>query len=62
MTMTVPIPLTWSRRHKCLRCRRVRECYAAQDGLRCKPCLPRDWTPPDATSWLATFGRTIRVE
>jgi hypothetical protein len=54
--------LDWTRSSTCKVCRRNRECYAAEDGLRCRSCLPRRWTPPDAETWLATFGNLVRVE
>jgi len=53
------IPLDWTRRGWCRICKREKELHATEEGLRCKPCLPRGWKPPNAVEWLAKYRELL---
>ena len=55
-----PVVLDWTRKRECNRCGIERECFACYDGLRCRKCRPRNWSPPpDAVQWLAQFHHLL---
>ena len=50
-------PLTWTKLMSCAGCGLARECFACEDGWRCKRCRPKNWSaPPSAEAWLRLHG------